>query len=114
MEPLAKKLIEFAPKDVLRVVSGGLVLGIVLMVFLKVMDNKFGLTQWELDALGLALTPVLALLLVLDQMPFQRKAIKWLAASMVIFTVGFMSNQVIAEVREIWTAPPPIPAFEDI
>jgi hypothetical protein len=113
MVTILKGVFDHAPKEILRLITGGIFLGLVLLVFLKVVDDRFDLDPRHLDALGLGATPVLGLLLCVDIVPFSKRALKVFAASLVIFAVGFASNQVVADLKSM-LAPPAIPSLEEI
>ncbi len=113
MEIVAKKVFEFAPQAIVRLILGGFILGVVLLIFLKVADSRFGLSQRQLDLLGLMSTPILALLLCGDIQPLQKKMFSFFAASLVIFAVGFATNQIVVDLKEIFLAPA-IPNLEEI
>ena len=113
MVSILKGVFDHAPKDILRLITGGIFLGMVLLVFLKVADERFDLEPQQLDALGLGATPILGLLLCIDIVPFRKRVLKVFAASLVIFAVGFASNQVVADLKSL-LAPPAIPSLEEI
>lgn len=113
MVTVLKSVFDHAPKEILRLITGGIFLGLVLLVFLKVVDSRFDLDPKHLDAVGLGATPLLGLLLCIDIVPFRKRLLKVFAASLVIFAVGFASNQVVADLRAI-VAAPPIPSLEQI
>jgi hypothetical protein len=113
MVTILKGVFDHAPKEVLRLITGGVFLGLVLLVFLKVVDDRFDLEPRQLDALGVGATPVLGLLLCIDIVPFRKRMLKVFAASLVIFAIGFASNQVVADLKAM-VAPPAIPSLEEI
>jgi hypothetical protein len=113
MVTILKGVFDHAPKEILRLITGGIFLGLVLLVFLKVVDSRFDLDPQHLDALGLAATPILGLLLCIDIVPFRKRVLKVFAASLVIFAIGFATNQVVADLKAL-VAPPAIPSLEEI
>jgi hypothetical protein len=113
MVTILKGVFDHAPKEITRLITGGVFLGLVLLVFLKVVDNRFDLEPRYLDALGLTATPILGLLLCIDIVPVRKRVLKVFAASLVIFTIGFTTNQVVADLKAL-VAPPAIPSLEEI
>jgi hypothetical protein len=113
MVTILKGVFYHAPKDILRLITGGIFLGFVLLVFLKVVDSRFDLEPRHLDALGLTATPILGLLLCIDIVPFRKRVLKVFCASLVIFAIGFATNQVVADLKAL-VAPPAIPSLEEI
>jgi hypothetical protein len=113
MVTILKGVFDNAPKEIVRLITGGVFLGLVLLVFLRVVDRRFDLEPQYLDALGLTATPILGLLLCIDIVPLRKRVLKVFASSLVIFAVGFTSNQVIADLKAMIAAPA-IPSLEEI
>lgn len=113
MEIVVKKFFDFAPKELLRLLAGGAILGLVLLLFMKVVDNRFDLAPHHLDLLGFLATPILGMLLCIDITPARKQVLNMVAASMVIFAVGFVSNQAVADLKNSLT-PPPLPTADDV
>lgn len=115
MDTILKGVFDQVPKELVRLASGGAFLGLLLLVFLKVVDDRFDLEPRHLDLLGLGATPMLGLLLCYDIVPVRKRLLKIFAASLVIFTFGFASNQVVADLKGLLAAPAPaIPSLENI
>ena len=102
MVTILKGVFDHAPKEILRLITGGIFLGLVLLVFLKVVDDRFDLDPRHLDVLGLGATPILGLLLCIDIVPVRKRVLKVFCASLVIFAVGFASTRWWPTSREWW------------
>ncbi len=113
MELVVKKFYDVAPKEVMRHIAGGAALGVILLLFMKVVDTRFNLSSEQLDMMGLGATPLLGMLLCIDITPLRKQVLNVVAASMVIFAIGFVSNQAVADFKNTLSAPP-LPSADDV
>ncbi|MEL6997822.1 MAG: hypothetical protein AAFP68_06125 [Pseudomonadota bacterium] len=105
METAVKSIFDFAPKDVLRLLIGGAILGMILLVFLHVVDVRFAPPDWCRNVLGIALTGLLGLLLCLDIKCLRKRSLSVVVASMIIFTVGLATGDMVARTVDFVKAP---------
>ena len=96
---LGETIEKYVPRHILRLVAGGLVLGIVLMLFLKVIDEIFDLTPQTLSYVAIPVTLIFAAILCPKISAIYERCIHYCAGAIVIFAVGLTSNNVIAGMR---------------
>lgn len=127
LKDLPAKLFDQIPPNVMRVIAGGVALGLALMLFLKVVDEVFDVSVPVLNWIAVGVTILFALLLCSGNKVLYQQCLSFGAGAIVIFAVGLTSNNVIADIRstfegasEIASAsggsaePPPVPPLESI
>ena len=90
----------FVPPQVMRIVAGGIALGLVLMLFLKVVDEVFDLSVPWLNGVAVLVTLLFAMLLCSGSEAWRQRLMNFGCGAVVIFAVGLTSNNVVAEMRE--------------
>lgn len=100
-----QKVFELAPPEVMRPVLGSVVLGVLLNFFKLVTEDNFDLLPGTMDVPGLAIAPCLALFLCLDVACRKRKLMQFGLGLMVIFSVGFASQEQVMQAWEIVSFP---------
>lgn len=113
-----KPLFDSVPPNVRRLAAGGIVLGVLLMLFLKVFDDVFAFPESALTWVGAGVTVLFALLLCWNAGTFAEKCLHFGAGYVIIFAIGLASNNVIADIRGnigVITDPPPeVLSFDDL
>ncbi len=112
-----KPLFDSVPTHVRRLVIGGAVLGLVMMLFLKVIDEAFNLSPSTLTWVALPVTALFAFFLCSGAQAFAEKCMHLGVAAIVIFAVGFTSNNVVAGMRDnlgLDSQPQPVASLADI
>lgn len=118
IKEIFSQLLKFVPAHVLRLVAGSIVLGVILMLFLKVVDDVFDLPPAALTWVGVAVTVLFALLLCWKAKVFSERCLHFGVGLVMIFSVGLASNNVIAELRGNFGpdngSAPTVPNFDEI
>ncbi|MEM7508735.1 MAG: hypothetical protein AAF415_18550 [Pseudomonadota bacterium] len=94
-----QKILDMAPPEVMRPVVGSIVLGVSLNAFKLVTEDNFGFAPGTMDVPGMAIAPLLALYLCFEVACLKRKLMQFLLGLMIIFSVGFASQE---QVRQAW------------
>ena len=114
---LLPSITKHVPRHILRLIVGGAALGLVLMLFLKVVDEAFGLPVSTLNWIAIGVSAIFALFLCSEGKALSERCLHFAAGAIVIFAVGLTSNNVIADMRNnlgLEAPPAPIPTLEQI
>ena len=117
LKGLWKAISDKVPPHVQRLIAGGVALGLVLMLFLKVVDEVFEPAEQTLTWVAIPVTAVFAALLCIRVRAVAEWCIHFSAGAIVIFAVGLTSNNVIAAMRHdlgLSGVPDPVRSFEQI
>lgn len=117
---------DYVPPNVRKIVCGGVVLGLFVMLFVKVIDATYDLSPTKMTLAAVGATVVFALLLCSGKASVWQKTVNFAASSIVIFGVGLTSNKVMVDIWHTFDtssasqpsgneAPPaPVPPLSDI
>lgn len=92
-------LVKYVPAHVMRLVVGSVILGLALMLFLKVVDDRLKLPESALLWVGVGVAVLFAMFLCLYAKAILEKCLHFAVGFVMIFSVGLASNNVIADIR---------------